>query len=137
MAELQSSNWAKLTDKQRAFIEEYLQSFNTVQSYIKAGYSTNCKPATLNKNAYMLLKSESIQLALNELLETVKEDKDHIASKVEKFLMKTLEDENVHMKDRLKSAEMLAKMAGVFDYCASRKLRLAFFIIKSLTFLEV
>ena len=50
-----SATFHKLTPKQQKFIEEYLMSFNVVQSYIKAGYSTNGKPATVNKNAVSAL----------------------------------------------------------------------------------
>ena len=64
-----------LTKKQLDFIEEYLNCFNAVEAYIKAGYSTNGKTATINKNAYTLLNSESIQNELKEQLENIKDEK--------------------------------------------------------------
>ena len=110
-----SATFHKLTPKQQKFIEEYLMSFNVVQSYIKAGYSTNGKPATVNKNAYQLLHSETIQQALSELIEEVQDNKEYLSVKLEKFFLKTIDDETASMKDRLKSAEMLAKILGLFE----------------------
>lgn len=110
-----TSEFHKLTDKQKRFIEEYLMSFKVVEAYIKAGYSTNGKASTINKNAYQLLHSETIQKALAEQLETVKDNKEYVTTKLEKFFMKQIDNEEIPMKDRLKSAELLAKMTGAFE----------------------
>ena len=104
-----------LTKKQMDFIEEYLNCFNAVEAYIKAGYSTNGKTATINKNAYTLLNSESIQNELKEQLENIKDEKDHLLVKLEKFYAKQIDNPDIAMKDRLKAAELLSKTLGAFQ----------------------
>ena len=104
-----------LTEKQLAFIEEYLMTFNAVQSYIKAGYSANGKPATIHKNAYTLLHSEAIQAELQEQLDTMRDSSEALKLKLEKFFTTQIENGDNQMKDRLKSAELLARMLGAFD----------------------
>lgn len=105
----------QLTDKQRIFIEEYLMCFNAVQAYIKAGYSTNCKKATLHKNAYSLLNSEAIQAEIQEQISLVRDNGEALKVKLEKFFTTQIENGEIAMKDRLKSAELLARMLGAFD----------------------
>jgi len=104
-----------LTEKQRAFVEEYLLCFNAVQAYIKAGYSAEGKKATINKNAYTLLHSEAIQAELNEQLDKMRDTGDVLKVKLEKFFTQQIENGDIAMKDRLKSAELLARMLGAFD----------------------
>lgn len=104
-----------LTKKQLDFIEEYLNCFNAVEAYIKAGYSTNGKVATINKNAYTLLNSESIQNELKAQLDNIKDEKDHLLVKLEKFYAKQIDNPDIAMKDRLKAAELLSKTLGAFS----------------------
>ena len=104
-----------LTAKQMAFIDEYLYCINVVEAYLKAGYSADGKTATIAKNAYNLLNSESIQNELQERLKTVREDKEYLNVKLEKFFTQQIENDDIAMKDRLKAAELLAKMLGSFD----------------------
>ena len=104
-----------LTEKQRAFVEEYLLCFNAVQAYIKAGYSAEGKKATINKNAYTLLHSEAIQAELTEQLDKMRDTSDVLKVKLEKFFAQQIENGDIAMKDRLKSAELLARMLGAFD----------------------
>lgn len=104
-----------LTEKQRAFVEEYLLCFNAVKAYIKAGYSAEGKQATINKNAYTLLHSEAIQAELSEQLDKMRDTGDVLKVKLEKFFAQQIENGEIAMKDRLKSAELLARMLGAFD----------------------
>lgn len=104
-----------LTDKQMAFVEEYLYCFNAVQAYIKAGYSANGKPATISKNAYTLLHSEAIQAELNAHMEKMRDSSEALKVKLERFFTNQIENGENLMKDRLKSAELLARMLGAFD----------------------
>lgn len=105
----------QLTKKQQAFIEEYLLCFNAVEAYIKAGYSAEGKKATINKNAYTLLHSEAIQEAMAEQLDRMRDTSEVLKVKLEKFFTKQIENGDIAMKDRLKSAELLARMLGAFD----------------------
>lgn len=105
----------QLTDKQQAFIDEYLLTFNAVQAYIKAGYSANGKKATIHKNAFKLLHSEAIQAEICEQLEQIRDTGDVLKVKLEKFFIQNIENVEIAPKDRLKAAELLAKMLGAFD----------------------
>ena len=55
---------AKLTDKQRRFVDEYLIDLNGTQAAIRAGYSA--KPA--NEQASRMLANVSIQQAVSEAM---------------------------------------------------------------------
>lgn len=104
-----------LTEKQMAFVDEYLLSFNAVQAYIKAGYSDKGKKATVHKNAYKLLHSEAIEAEIKERLDEIRDTGDALKLKLEKFFIKHIEDTEIAPKDRLKAAELLAKMLGAFE----------------------
>lgn len=51
----------KLTDKQKAFVEEYLLDLNATQACIRAGYS----PQTAMEQGYQLLQKTSVQEAIS------------------------------------------------------------------------
>ena len=51
----------KLTDKQKAFVEEYLLDLNATQACIRAGYS----PQTAMEQGYQLLQKTSVQKAIS------------------------------------------------------------------------
>lgn len=55
-----------LTDKQRAFVEEYLQSFNATQAAIAAGYSGKTAHATGWENLRKPEIAEAVQKRLQE-----------------------------------------------------------------------
>ena len=71
--------------------------------------------ATINKNAYTLLNSESIQNELKAQLDNIKDEKDHLLVKLEKFYAKQIDNPDIAMKDRLKAAELLSKTLGAFS----------------------
>lgn len=72
----------KLTDKQQAFIEEYLIDLNGTQAAIRAGYS----PKTANEAAARLLAKVSIQTELSRLKqkrsERVQVDADYVLQRI-------------------------------------------------------
>ena len=53
---------AKLTEKQRRFVDEYLIDLNATQAAIRAGYSAK----TANEQGARLLANVSIQQAISE-----------------------------------------------------------------------
>ncbi|MCI9190537.1 MAG: terminase small subunit [Lachnospiraceae bacterium] len=55
---------AKLTDKQRRFVDEYLIDLNGTQAAIRAGYSAK----TANEQASRMLANVSIQQAVSEAM---------------------------------------------------------------------
>jgi phage terminase small subunit len=55
---------AKLTDKQRRFVDEYLIDLNGTQAAIRAGYSAK----TANEQASRMLANVSIQQAISEAM---------------------------------------------------------------------
>lgn len=78
---------AKLTDKQKRFVNEYLIDFNGTQAYIRAGYK-----ATSNKvaeaNARKLLAKHSVQEYLNERQDALQKRTEITQDKVLKELAK-------------------------------------------------
>ena len=123
----------KLTDKQRAFCQEYLVDLNGTQAAIRAGYSKR----TANEQAARMLAKASIQDYLSQLM--ARKEASRIATAdevlmyltsvirgesesevlVTKSLGKDLGSEIVHEKkkpdekDRLKAAEVMAKYHGL------------------------
>ena len=123
----------KLTDKQRAFCQEYLVDLNGTQAAIRAGYSKR----TANEQAARMLAKASIQDYLSQLM--ARKEASRIATAdevlmyltsvirgesesevlVTKSLGKDLGSEIIHEKkhpdekDKLKAAEVMAKYHGL------------------------
>jgi phage terminase small subunit len=55
----------KLTDKQEAFVREYMIDLNASQAYLRAGYNVN--EATARANASRLLTKANILTRIEEL----------------------------------------------------------------------
>lgn len=123
----------ELNERQKRFVDYYLQSSNATDSARKAGYST--------KNAMQigceLLRNPKIQAALNTRLEQLESDRLAETKEILEYLTSVMrgqtEDEvvvnvgvgkgfteaqkvkaKVGAKERLKAAEMLAKVKGLF-----------------------
>ena len=61
------------------------------------------------------MHSEAIQAELAEQLDKMRDTSDVLKVKLEKFFAQQIENGEIAMKDRLKSAELLARMLGAFD----------------------
>ena len=124
---------AKLTAKQKRFIEEYLIDLNATQAAIRAGYSEK----TARSQGQRLLTNVDIQNAIKDLREEIQNDNIAKIKDIEEFLSlsmnglineevivvegvgdgfssaKTIEKQ-ISAKDRIKAAELLGKRYSLF-----------------------
>ena len=105
----------ELTQLQLAFIDEYLLCFNCCEAYRRAGYSTDCKPSTLNRNAWKVFKHEKVQTEIKRRLQEVAEDRDCLVEKMVKSCIDIMDNPDVKTSDKLKAMETLSKLIGVAD----------------------
>lgn len=63
----------KLTQKQQLFTLNLFEGMSQRESYIKAGYSPNQSPATIDRHACELAKSDKVLARLGELQEAAKD----------------------------------------------------------------
>ena len=76
----------KITPRQRKFAEFYIESGNTTQSYIKAGYSEN----GANKTASRLLVNEGVRQYIEQRRKEIGENSDITAQMVINELAKPI-----------------------------------------------
>ena len=123
---------SKLTIKQQRFINNYIISSNITEAALKAGYAKRSASSTGTD----LLKNPKIIKALEEKLKKIEDKKIATASEVLQFLTSALRGEidedhvavvgrgegmseaqlikkKINPKDRIKSAELLAKRFGL------------------------
>ena len=104
----------RLTEKQQNFVDEYLMCFKLTEAYIKAGYSVeNCTRASINKMAYALFNSETIQAEIKERLEEMKEQRDIVQQKLVASIMKIIDNDEEKTSDKLRGIELLMKMYSI------------------------
>ncbi|AZO96145.1 terminase small subunit [Halocella sp. SP3-1] len=101
---------AGLTEKQKAFADEYIISLNATEAAIKAGYSENTAGAIGHEN----LKKPKIANYIQKQLDS-KENK-RIASQDEvlEFLTTTMRSQEDSRRDRLEAAKLLGKRYAIF-----------------------
>lgn len=98
----------RLTEKQKRFIDYYIQTGNATESCKLAGYKGN----NLDRLGYENLRKLEIFIKprINELdLRRTANLED-----IFKFWTNTMNNENMKTNDRLKASEMLAKSQGAF-----------------------
>lgn len=112
---MEELNWDKLTEKQKRFIDYYIQTGNATEACRLAGYR--------GKN-HDVLGAENM-VKLREYINVKMQKKDHkrIASQDEvlEFLTKTMRNAekdafgmDASLQDRIKCAELLGKRYGAF-----------------------
>lgn len=103
----------ELTNKQKAFVREYLKDCNGAQAAIRAGYA----PAYADRQAYLLLENPRVA-------EAVKKAQDKRAAKAEvtaEFVLRRLLEESEYSGEdgsasaRIKATELLGKHLGLFE----------------------
>lgn len=100
----------KLNPRQRKFAEYYVQSGNTVQSAIKAGYSENYA----NANACKLLENVRVSEYIRELSEKLKDKRILTAKDRQVMLSDMASDLTSELSDRIRAIDMLNKMTGEY-----------------------
>lgn len=98
----------KLTEKQKKFIDYYIQTGNASESCKLAGYNGNNLDVLGTKNLnklkeYILPRVEELDLNRTADLQEIFE-----------FWTKTMKNENIKTNERLKASELLAKSQGAF-----------------------
>lgn len=109
---------ARLTDKQRQFINEYLIDLNATQAAIRAGYSRKTAdrigPELLGKTCV----SKAIREAKAERQERTEITQDYVLLKLKEIADKTAsdaQDSDLKYSNKIKALELLGKHVGVFD----------------------
>lgn len=100
----------KLNARQKKFAEYYVQSGNTVQSAIKAGYSENYA----NARAYELLENVGVSEYIKEISEKLKDERIMTAKDRQVLLSDIARDDENEPNDRIKAVDTLNKMTGEY-----------------------
>ncbi len=123
----------KLSIKQRAFADYYIELGNKSEAARKAGYS----PKYINANVTKLLQNTAIKAYIDERLKQLEDERIASAGEVLKYLTAVMRNEHTEeivvvegcgegcseartvnkelaAKDRLKAAELLGKRYGIF-----------------------
>ncbi|WP_027099346.1 terminase small subunit [Clostridium paraputrificum] len=107
----------KLTPKQKAFVDYYIETGNATESYIKAGY--NKKGA--RGNAARLIANDNIKQYIEERLAKIEDARIAKGEEVLQYLTKVMRGEekdqfglDPSLQDRTKAAELLGKRYRLF-----------------------
>lgn len=100
----------KLNARQKKFAEYYVQSGNTVQSAIMAGYSENYA----NARAYELLENVGVAEYIKELSDKLKDERIMTAKDRQVLLSDIARDDENEPNDRIKAVDILNKMTGEY-----------------------
>ncbi len=119
-----------MNEKQKKFCEEYLTDFNKTAAAIRAGYSKNSARHT----AARILENPQAKKYLNEKLSNISSEKTAEAKEVLEYLTAVMrgekwgktdipkgknlpaeKDDKITVHDRMKAAELLSKLYGVFS----------------------
>ncbi len=125
----------KLTEKQKAFCDYYIESLNATESYKKA---YNCKKqATAETNSSRLLSNAKVKSYIDERLKEIESKRIAKAEEVLEYLTKVIRNEEeeevvvtvnvgdfqtevqkvkkeISAKDKIKAAELLGKRYSLF-----------------------
>ena len=100
-----------ITEKQRAFCEEYIKNGgNVYKACISAGYT----PKYANGKGYTLLRNVQVKAYLEKLMKKVDKTKVKSIEEIQEFWGNIMDDPNEKTQDRLKASENLAKVYGAF-----------------------
>lgn len=116
----------KLTPKQKAFADYYIQSGNATDAAIKAGYNKK----TAKQTGYENLTKPYIKLYIEKQMKEIESDRIATAEEVMKFLTSVMRGEvkdqfelDPSLQDRLKASDMLAKRFGLYTKDADSELK--------------
>lgn len=103
----------KLTPKQQAFADYYIQTGNATESYKKA-YESCKKDETARANASRLLTNANVIAYVEEKQKELESSRMADITEVREFWTEAMRNPNNTMKDRLKASEMIARTSGAF-----------------------
>lgn len=106
----------KLNARDKRFADEYIRTGKIIESAIKAGFAESTArdraAEWLNPNSKSV--KTSVLEYINEINKKIEKEKIADAKEIQEFWTKTFRDEEVEMKDRIKTSELLAKVQGAF-----------------------
>ena len=107
----------KLTPKQRAFADYYIETGNATEAYIRAGYNKKGARA----NSARLIANDSIKQYIDERLSKIEDARIAKGGEVLQYLTKVMRGEekdqfglDASLQDRTKAAELLGKRYRLF-----------------------
>ncbi len=106
----------KLNARDKKFADEYIRTGKIIESAIKAGFaeSTARDRAAEWLNPNSKSAKTSVLEYISETNKKIEKEKIADAKEIQEFWTKTFRDEEVEMKDRIKTSELLAKVQGAF-----------------------
>ena len=106
----------KLNARDKRFADEYIRTGKIIESAIKAGFAEST--ARDRAAEWLNPNSKSAKLSvleyISEINKKIEKEKIADAREIQEFWTKTFRDEEVEMKDRIKTSELLAKVQGAF-----------------------
>ena len=99
-----------MTNRQRIFIAEYLNTLDVTRSAIKAGYSRRSAYSTGSR----LLKNAEIQKYVGEVMNERINSRIADRSERQEFLTTIMRDNEQPTKERLRACELLSRLDGDF-----------------------
>lgn len=106
----------KLNERDKKFADEYIRTGKIIESAIKAGFAEST--ARDRAAEWLNPNSKSAKLSvleyISEINKKIEKEKIADAKEIQEFWTKTFRDEEVEMKDRIKTSELLAKVQGAF-----------------------
>ena len=103
-----ANNYDELTEKQKRFIDYYIETSNAAESARRAGYSEKTADRIWHEN---LKKLENY---IQERLEQLNDDRIASAKEVLQYFTTIMRDKKEDTNDRTKCAELLGKKHGIF-----------------------
>ena len=106
----------KLNARDKKFADEYIRTGKIIESAIKAGFaeSTARDRAAEWLNSNSKSAKASVLEYINEINKKIEKEKIADAKEIQEFWTKTFRDEEVEIKDRIKTSELLARVQGMF-----------------------
>lgn len=98
-----------MTQKQIAFCEYYIASFNATEAAKKAGYSEK----TAYSQGQRMLKNVEVKGFIEEKKKEAHDERIANAEEVLRFFSDMMRNKGVSVKDRIRAAENLARRFGV------------------------
>lgn len=98
----------KLTEKQRRFIDYYIETANATESARLAGY----KGKNLNKIGCENLTK--LDIYIKKRLEEKQDDRIATQDEILRYITEVIRDEKINAKTKLKACELMGKRYGIF-----------------------
>ena len=102
------TNYNKLTERQKRFIDYYIETANATESAKRAGYKGN------NLNRVASENLSKLDIFIKERLEQLEDDRIASAKEVLQYFTTIMRDKKEDTNDRTKCAELLGKKHGIF-----------------------